>query len=72
MHREPGLVLGPALAGLLTSIVWGSLAFAAGLRGRFALAIAAGMGASMFVYAALAACADALGEMKREDSRCER
>jgi hypothetical protein len=56
------LFLGPALAGLVTFVVWGGLAMALGMRGRLALAIAAGSAAYGLACIAFVVFADALGE----------
>jgi len=55
-------VLGPALAGLVTSVAWGGLARAVGVPWRLALAVAVLTGAFALVCTAVMVVADALEE----------
>ena len=60
--KGPAIVVGPALVGLVTSLVWGGLASAAGLPSPLALAIAALTGACAFVCTTVMVAAGALAE----------
>jgi hypothetical protein len=62
-----GAFLGPALAGVVTFVVWGGLALAVGTRGRLALAIAVVSSAYALVWTAVIAFADVRAEDARAD-----
>jgi hypothetical protein len=64
-HRLPspvGFVLGPALAGLVTSVAWGGLARALGLNWGHALAVAGLTGAFAALCTVVMVAADTLGD----------
>jgi hypothetical protein len=58
----PGALLGPALAGLVTSVLWGGLALAVGMHGGLALAVAGLTGAFALLCTVVLGAADALEE----------
>ena len=67
--KGPGIVVGPALAALVTSLVWGGLASAAGMHWHLALAIAVLTGAGALVCTVVIVAAAVLeGETAAEHS----